>query len=47
MAYYIVFVVVFCSHEETVKGQLISKGHFGFYKSTENQQNVKDFCPSL
>ena len=31
-----------------LKGQLISKGHFGVFKSTKNQRNFcKDFCPSL
>ena len=29
------------------KGQLISKGLFGVFKSTKNQRNVKDFCLSL
>ena len=29
------------------KGQLISKGHFGVFKSTKKKQYFKDFCPSL
>ena len=29
------------------KGQLISKGHFGVFKSTKKTQYFKDFCPSL
>ena len=30
------------------KGQLISKGNFGVFKSTKKQRNFcKDFCPNL
>ena len=46
MAYYIVFVVVFCSHEETVKDQLISKGHLFWYLQIYQKTNEQSLSIS-